>query len=51
MQRQTTLREPMKLFSGIWGDQSIIFRKQGRTKVGMGLIDLKTSHYISDDQL
>ena len=48
-QRQTTFREPMKSFSGIWGDQSVIVREQGRTKVGMGLIDLKTRHCISDD--
>ena len=30
-QRQNTFREPSQLFSGIWGDQCIIFRDQGRT--------------------
>ena len=30
-QRQNTFREPRQLFSGIWGDQCIIFRDQGST--------------------
>ena len=30
-QRQNIFREPRQLFSGIWGDQCIIFRDQGST--------------------
>ena len=36
-QRQNTFREPRQLFSGIWGDQCIIFRDQGSTDPPGGL--------------
>ena len=35
-QRQNTFREPRQLFSGIWGDQCIIFRDQGSTDPLLG---------------
>ena len=36
-QRQNTFREPRQLFSGIWGNQCIIFRDQGSTDPPGGL--------------